>query len=200
MTEIEANEKRKATSRKVPFPVAKKTRQIAPPRFDRVSSRLPLSSPTFTSTLTFTSPRPSEQDTKLPLERSKKTQYKKQKETLHHLRRQGRKQTNKKKMSETTPRITAEYLQQFSHKTVRILGKVTQLRGETATIDSSGQIQLHLNRVRVTRVSSFEFICVGTWIGFAYSLAGLAGVVVCHIDDEDCCNVLEMFPTEMGKS
>lgn len=51
-------------------------------------------------------------------------------------------------MSESTPRITAEYLQQFSHKTVRILGKVTQLRGEMATIDAGGQIQVHLNRVR----------------------------------------------------
>lgn len=50
-------------------------------------------------------------------------------------------------MSESTPRITAEYLQQFSHKTVRILGKVTQLRGEQATIDAGGQIQVHLNRV-----------------------------------------------------
>ncbi|KAF1345898.1 replication factor A protein 3 [Delphinella strobiligena] len=49
-------------------------------------------------------------------------------------------------MSEATPRITAEYLQQFSHKTVRILGKVTQLRGEQATIDAGGQIQVHLNR------------------------------------------------------
>lgn len=46
-----------------------------------------------------------------------------------------------------TPRVTAEYLQQFSHKTVRILGKVTQLRGENATIDSNGPIQVHLNRV-----------------------------------------------------
>jgi len=49
-------------------------------------------------------------------------------------------------MSEFTPRITAPYLEQFSHQTVRILGKVTQLRGEQATIDAGGQIQLHLNR------------------------------------------------------
>ncbi|KAL1296581.1 hypothetical protein AAFC00_000078 [Neodothiora populina] len=49
-------------------------------------------------------------------------------------------------MSEATPRITAEHLQQFSHKTVRILGKVTQLRGETATIDCAGQVTCHLNR------------------------------------------------------
>ncbi|KAK8220068.1 hypothetical protein M8818_000484 [Zalaria obscura] len=49
-------------------------------------------------------------------------------------------------MSEATPRITAPYLEQFSHQTVRILGKVTQLRGEQATIDAGGQITLHLNR------------------------------------------------------
>ena len=50
-------------------------------------------------------------------------------------------------MSEATPRITAPYLEQFSHRTVRILGKVTQLRGEQATIDSGGSISVHLNRV-----------------------------------------------------
>ncbi|KAF2723657.1 replication factor A protein 3 [Polychaeton citri CBS 116435] len=45
-----------------------------------------------------------------------------------------------------TPRITAQYLEQFAHQTVRILGKVRQLRGESATIDSGGQINIHLNR------------------------------------------------------
>ena len=50
-------------------------------------------------------------------------------------------------MSEATPRITAPYLEQFSHQTVRILGKVRQLRGEQATIDAGGQIQVFLNRV-----------------------------------------------------
>ncbi|GAB7354172.1 hypothetical protein MBLNU459_g4726t1 [Dothideomycetes sp. NU459] len=49
-------------------------------------------------------------------------------------------------MSEATPRITAPYLEQFSHQTVRILGKVVQLRGEQATIDAGGQINVHLNR------------------------------------------------------
>ena len=54
-------------------------------------------------------------------------------------------------MSEATPRITAPYLEQFSHKTVRILGKVRQLRGEQATIDAGGQINVYLNRVCLFR-------------------------------------------------
>ncbi|KAK8189422.1 replication factor A protein 3 [Phyllosticta capitalensis] len=49
-------------------------------------------------------------------------------------------------MSEATPRINAKYLENFKHQTVRILGKVTQLRGEEATIDASGPVNLHLNR------------------------------------------------------
>ena len=52
-------------------------------------------------------------------------------------------------MSEQTPRISAQYLEQFTHQTIRILGKVTQLRGETATIDSNGEVVVHLNRVSV---------------------------------------------------
>lgn len=50
-------------------------------------------------------------------------------------------------MTETTPRITCQYLEQFSHRTVRILGKVDQLRGEQATVDAAGKITVHLNRV-----------------------------------------------------
>ncbi|KAH0264183.1 hypothetical protein KCU91_g12230, partial [Aureobasidium melanogenum] len=49
-------------------------------------------------------------------------------------------------MAEQTPRINASYLEQSTHRTVRILGKVTQLRGEEATIDAGGQINVHLNR------------------------------------------------------
>ncbi|CAK3796583.1 replication factor A 3 [Lecanosticta acicola] len=45
-------------------------------------------------------------------------------------------------MAEATPRITAPFLEQFSHRTVRILGKVRQLRGEEATIDAGGQIRV----------------------------------------------------------
>ncbi|KAG8631554.1 hypothetical protein KVT40_000694 [Elsinoe batatas] len=50
------------------------------------------------------------------------------------------------KMAQATPRITAPYLGQFKHQTVRVLGKVTDLRGETATIDAGGKINLLLNR------------------------------------------------------
>ncbi|KAF2865184.1 ssDNA binding protein-like protein Ssb3 [Massariosphaeria phaeospora] len=45
-----------------------------------------------------------------------------------------------------TPRILAPHLQTFQHKIVRILGKVVQLRGETAVIDAGGQVDLILNR------------------------------------------------------
>ncbi|KAF4551131.1 Replication factor A protein 3-like protein [Elsinoe fawcettii] len=49
-------------------------------------------------------------------------------------------------MAQATPRITAPYLEQFKHQTVRILGKVTELRGDTATIDAGGKITVLLNR------------------------------------------------------
>lgn len=61
-------------------------------------------------------------------------------------------------MAEQTPRINASYLDQFTHRTVRILGKVTQLRGEEATIDAGGQINVHLNRVCFD--SDFHIICI----------------------------------------
>ncbi|KAI9671378.1 MAG: hypothetical protein M1831_004287 [Alyxoria varia] len=48
--------------------------------------------------------------------------------------------------AEATPRITAEFLETFQNKTVRVLGKVVALRGETATIDAGGQINVLLNR------------------------------------------------------
>ena len=50
-------------------------------------------------------------------------------------------------MDEATPRVTMPLLENFQHRTVRILGRVTQLRGEQAAIDAGGQITLHLNRV-----------------------------------------------------
>lgn len=49
--------------------------------------------------------------------------------------------------SEATPRINAKYLESFTNQTVRILGKVVSLRGETATVDANGSINVHLNRV-----------------------------------------------------
>ena len=51
--------------------------------------------------------------------------------------------------SEATPRINAHYLDSFANQTVRILGKVTSLHGETATVDANGSITVHLNRVRI---------------------------------------------------
>jgi len=53
--------------------------------------------------------------------------------------------------SEATPRINAKYLESFMNQTVRILGKVVSLRGETATIDANGTINVLLNRVSATR-------------------------------------------------
>lgn len=47
----------------------------------------------------------------------------------------------------TTPRITAPYLSAFASKIVMLWGKVIQLRGEEAIIDSDGTVQLILNRV-----------------------------------------------------
>ena len=46
-----------------------------------------------------------------------------------------------------TPRVLQPHLAQFQHRIVRVLGKVVQLRGETAIIDAGGQIDVILNRV-----------------------------------------------------
>jgi hypothetical protein len=46
-----------------------------------------------------------------------------------------------------TPRINASYLDSFTGQTIRITGKVVQLRGEEATIDAAGNVTAHLNRV-----------------------------------------------------
>lgn len=67
-------------------------------------------------------------------------------------------------MGEATPRINAKYLEQFTHKTVRIVGKLTQLRGENATVDANGEISVLLNRVR-----SFQFQSVNSCISFSIS-------------------------------
>ncbi|KAA8901709.1 replication factor A protein 3 [Sphaerosporella brunnea] len=49
-------------------------------------------------------------------------------------------------MSEQTPRINARYLEKFVNHTVRIVGKVTELYGDSAKIDASGTINLILTR------------------------------------------------------
>ncbi|EWY87357.1 hypothetical protein FOYG_11568 [Fusarium oxysporum NRRL 32931] len=46
----------------------------------------------------------------------------------------------------STPRITAAYLDNFVGKVVMLVGKVTQLRGEQATLDSEGTVTVLLNR------------------------------------------------------
>ncbi|KAI9757627.1 MAG: hypothetical protein M1815_000561 [Lichina confinis] len=45
-----------------------------------------------------------------------------------------------------SPRINAQYLSSFQNQTVRIVGRVTQLRGEQATIDAAGSVTVFLNR------------------------------------------------------
>lgn len=49
--------------------------------------------------------------------------------------------------NEATPRVNASYLESFTNQTVRIVGKVTALHGETATLDASGEVRIVLNRV-----------------------------------------------------
>lgn len=48
----------------------------------------------------------------------------------------------------STPRITAPYLDNFVGRHVLLMGKVTQLRGDEATVDSDGVVTVSLNRVR----------------------------------------------------
>ncbi|KAF7194102.1 Replication factor A protein 3, partial [Pseudocercospora fuligena] len=65
-------------------------------------------------------------------------------------------------MAEATPRINAELLEHFSHKTVRIVGKVRQIRGETAdchlqnnhAIEIIGKVQQDLS-VKVLASTDF---------------------------------------------
>ena len=72
--------------------------------------------------------------------------------------------------SEATPRINARYLDSFTNQTVRILGKVVSLRGETATVDANGTINLLLNRVwtcfflNLAFLLSFYTFLVRQWI------------------------------------
>lgn len=51
-------------------------------------------------------------------------------------------------MNEQAPRINAPLLERFQGRVVRIVGKVLELRGDTATIDSHGSITAYLDRVR----------------------------------------------------
>lgn len=49
----------------------------------------------------------------------------------------------------SAPRITASYLDSFVGRVVTIVGTVTQLRGDQATIDADGIVTILLNRVCV---------------------------------------------------
>ncbi|KAL2681268.1 hypothetical protein Neosp_008876 [[Neocosmospora] mangrovei] len=46
----------------------------------------------------------------------------------------------------STPRITAPYLDNFVGRVIMLVGKVTQLRGDQATLDSDGTVTVLLNR------------------------------------------------------
>ena len=50
-------------------------------------------------------------------------------------------------MAGATPRVNSQYLEHFLNRTVRIVGKVTALHGESATLDAEGPITIHLDRV-----------------------------------------------------
>lgn len=63
-------------------------------------------------------------------------------------------------MDESTPRINASYLENFQGSRVRLVGKVVQLRGDTAVVDSGGQITLVLNRVGL----SLSLLSLDFWI------------------------------------
>jgi hypothetical protein len=90
-------------------------------------------------------------------------------------------------MAEQTPRINASYLEQFTHRTVRILGKVTQLRGEEATIDAGGEINVHLNRVCHKLFSSnfrsLDSINRPVFSSVELLCALLSEVLLCHFCD-----------------
>ncbi|ODA83570.1 hypothetical protein RJ55_02084 [Drechmeria coniospora] len=46
----------------------------------------------------------------------------------------------------SAPRITAQHLDAFAGRLVTMVGKVTQLRGDQATIDADGTVTVVLNR------------------------------------------------------
>ncbi|KAI1014259.1 hypothetical protein LB504_008910 [Fusarium proliferatum] len=56
----------------------------------------------------------------------------------------------------STPRITAAYLDNFVGKVVMLVGKVTQLRGEQATLDSEGTVTVLLNRMHCNTELTFQ--------------------------------------------
>lgn len=53
--------------------------------------------------------------------------------------------------STSTPRISAALLESYTGQNVIIVGKVLQLRGDIAFLESDGQVQANLNRVSRSR-------------------------------------------------
>ena len=70
-------------------------------------------------------------------------------------------------MSDATPRILAAHLENFKHQNVRILGKVTQLRGEHAQIDAGGLITILLSRVSIVPFQQFPALSTPCILRFA---------------------------------
>jgi len=56
----------------------------------------------------------------------------------------------------STPRLTSPHLEHFTTRTIRLVGRVTQLRGDNATLDSDGAVTAHLNRD--------SHLTVGNWV------------------------------------
>jgi replication factor A3 len=53
----------------------------------------------------------------------------------------------------STPRVTAQYLDAHAGKHVMIVGNVIQLRGDSAVIDSQGNVSITLNRASTAPTS-----------------------------------------------
>ncbi|TDZ34615.1 Replication factor A protein 3 [Colletotrichum sidae] len=59
----------------------------------------------------------------------------------------------------STPRITAQYLDNFVGRNVMLVGKVTQLRGDSAVLDADGNVTAMLNRdVHLTNGNGAQII------------------------------------------
>lgn len=52
-------------------------------------------------------------------------------------------------MSEETPRVSASCLDDFKGRTIRIIGQVKSLQGESCILDSSGDVTVYLARVSI---------------------------------------------------
>ncbi|KAL0943752.1 replication factor a protein 3 [Colletotrichum truncatum] len=59
----------------------------------------------------------------------------------------------------STPRITAQYLDNFVGRNVMLIGKVVQLRGDSAVVDADGNVTVILNRdVHLTNGNGAQII------------------------------------------